>query len=182
MLARAPAEGERAARPRAWYGWQTLSLDSAALALLLVGRERVGSHRTNGVLLETAGLAGYALAAPAVHFAHGQPRRAALSLGLRVGLPLLVGGVLAAEGAARCPDGPPEDPRGCERLTTAILVAGSLSMLAASIADATVLAWEPKLPPLRGLGRKATTPAFSLAPTVDFAGARGGRLGLVAIF
>lgn len=65
---------------RRWYGWQILFADAMAIA---------GAF----VLSEEALLSGYLVSGPAVHTLHGRPAMGAVSLGLRLVLPV-VGGLI----------------------------------------------------------------------------------------
>jgi hypothetical protein len=165
---------ERSASPQRWYGWQTLTLDGAALGLGLSGAHLFERHAAAGVTLGAAGVLGYSLSAPLVHWAHGRAGAAGASLALRVGLPLLSVGVLSGGSAARCPGtGASDDERYCERMERTLLLAGSLSMLAASLIDAAVLGWEPQ---------SATSTGAGLLPVVAWDGRRGATAGLTGAF
>jgi hypothetical protein len=63
-----------------WYGWQTLLVDGASVAVagasLTLNEEALAA----GLLL---GASGYAVGAPIVHLSHGQPVKALVSLGFR---------------------------------------------------------------------------------------------------
>jgi hypothetical protein len=76
-----------------WYGWQILLADTASITLVFAG----GARSDAAV---TAGLAGWIGAGPAVHLAHGDVGKGALSLALRLGLPLL--GAWAGSRIAGC--------------------------------------------------------------------------------
>lgn len=66
-------------RPRrAWYGWQTLTTDAMAMAMVLGA-----SESRDGKEIAYLGLATYTFGGPIVHLAHGNPGRAAGSLALR---------------------------------------------------------------------------------------------------
>jgi hypothetical protein len=73
-----------------YRGYLLLS-DAASVVLLIAAAE---TNNPASEALAYSGLGTYALGAPTVHLLNDQPRRAAASLGLRVGLPL----VLAAGG------------------------------------------------------------------------------------
>lgn len=83
------ASGEAPTR-RVWYGWQTLTTDGAALVLAgaISGTESDGAAAGLGL----ASLAAYTLGGPVVHAAHGSPGKMGISLALRVGAPLVLGG------------------------------------------------------------------------------------------
>lgn len=111
-----------------WYGYQTLAIDFAVLALL-------GAP--------PAAVATYFLGAPVVHFMHGNVGRGFGSLGLRLVavVPLMV--------AASCTENvdPEPDSGGGECL--GVVVGGALLALlmipAAITIDAAALAWEKKV-------------------------------------
>ena len=69
------------------YRSQTVIADGIAMGLLVIG------VKTNNEAIGYLSLGTYAGGAPLVHLAHHRPGRAAASLGLRVGLPIL-GGIL----------------------------------------------------------------------------------------
>jgi hypothetical protein len=81
-----------------WYGWQTLTTDGAAIALL-VGTQLASGGAPPGPL-ETTGYAlgtlSYVFGGPIVHFAHRNPGRGFASFALRVPAPIITG--LAAMG------------------------------------------------------------------------------------
>lgn len=83
-----------------WYGWQILAVDVASAATLASG----GGDLTWGL-----GIGGLVLGGPAIHVLHGQRGRAAGSLALRVGAPL-VGGLLMS---ATCDERGRDQTLGC---------------------------------------------------------------------
>jgi hypothetical protein len=174
ILADAPLT-ERSASPRLWYGWQTLSLDGAALAVGLAAASVHDDHAALGVTLVAAGLSSYSLSAPVVHWLHERPGAAGVSLALRIGLPLMSVGILSGSSAARCPGtGARDDERYCERMERTLVIAGSLSLLAASLVDAATLGWESRPP------RAAASPA--LMPVLAWDGLRGATAGFGGAF
>jgi hypothetical protein len=70
-----------------WYGWQTLTLDGAALLMTTFG----ASNNRDASALLWAALGTYALGGPLVHAAHEAPGKAGASLLLRVGAPIVLG-------------------------------------------------------------------------------------------
>jgi hypothetical protein len=72
---------------RTWYGWQIMLADAASFLCV-------------GATEQEACLAGFALSGPVVHTLHGNPGRGIVSLGLRVGLPIIGG--LIGSAAADC--------------------------------------------------------------------------------
>lgn len=121
----APANPQR----RQWYGWQTLLVDLGAAAAF-------AAH-------PAAGLAGYAFAPPVVHAAHRNERSMLMSLGLRVGAPI-VGGVAVlglAKARVLCPnEGPDDDTFRCSTGLFALAFLGG--MATAIVVDAAVLSRE----------------------------------------
>lgn len=134
-----------------WYGWQTLLSDSAALTLLFaVGAVDLGDGAGKFV---GASLGMYLTGGPVIHATHGNWGRAAGSLGLRVGAPLL-GGALGSS-LEECSSG--EDFCG---LAGAVL-GGTLGILTAVTVDSAALAREtvrdpPLIVPSVRTGRSAT--------------------------
>jgi hypothetical protein len=91
------AQPTLARKPRTrWYGWQTLITDGASLSMLI----GAGSAKDSaGTWVALSGLT-YALGGPTVHWAHGNGGKGAASLGLRLGLPVGLGLLGYATGAA----------------------------------------------------------------------------------
>jgi hypothetical protein len=90
-----------------WYGWQTMIGLGVGNGILLFG-----ANWSNGVLpVMLTGAATHVLTAPIVHFARGHHAKGALSLGLNLGLPALMGGIgLYANNVARESDKNSIDP------------------------------------------------------------------------
>jgi len=119
---------------REWYGWQTLSVDGAALAFV------VGGSASGSAGASLFGLGGYLLATPIVHAVH-RNSWALPSLGMRVGsVGLLVLGSLVTFGG--CFTLGEEDPPGCGSAQTVggVLVVTGLVGTFGSIALDAVLA------------------------------------------
>ncbi len=149
-------------QPKESYGWQILVVDLVADAALATGAVALGnpSDATSswaGPLEVTAAVA-YVAGGPAVHLAHQRAGRAAISFGLRVGPPLVLG--LAGWAIAwalyhpvECnpspspPYQPPCDTSGNMRpisvSTLGIGVGAGVGVLSASAIDIAVLAREP---------------------------------------
>src|SRR5262245_27043284 len=85
FLSDAHARADAVEEPKhtsSWYGWQTLSTDAAAAAL--VALSTAPDSLTPKTILGTAGVATYILGGPIVHTAHSQWGKAGVSLLLRV--------------------------------------------------------------------------------------------------
>jgi hypothetical protein len=155
-----PAALPKAVSPPAevarWYGGDTLTTDGISLALALAG----GIAEPNGEALFWMAGGGYVLGAPIVHLVHGNPGRAAASLGLRVALPMAFFGVGTTI----------EDCRGQDFCGVRSFVIGvPLGMVAAMALDAAVLA------------RDTVHRPVALAPTASF-GPNGTTVGLAGSF
>lgn len=133
----APARTETVVREHR-YGLEILLVDGSVLAATL-------ATQNPGVLF-----AGFALGGPTVHLIHGNPGRAALSAGLRVGLPL-AGAYL---GAASADCSRSDDWCGLGEL----VVGGAIGGLVALAIDASMLAVDQTTEeaPLRYRGIRAT--------------------------
>ncbi len=133
-----PASAQEAVRSESyWYGWQTMSADGASLAVVALGAS------TGASVVTWAGIGGLVLGAPLVHVANKRGEIGAVSLGLRIALPLLGAGIGYAS-AGSCY----EDPNSHEFLGHCFLhglneaAAGLLVGLAsASIIDASALSY-----------------------------------------
>jgi hypothetical protein len=75
-----------------WYGWQTLIPDVVVLGL--VGLQVAQVTDSSGVTV--LGVVTYFLGGPTVHGLHGRVGTAFADLGLRIGIPLAIGGIGAA--------------------------------------------------------------------------------------
>jgi hypothetical protein len=85
-----------------WYGWQTLLADAAdaGVWLLLIQTVHDGGG-AGSVALGVLGVAGYLVPAPVIHGMQGRGGIAALSLGIRLATPTLLGFFFGA--TATCP-------------------------------------------------------------------------------
>jgi hypothetical protein len=166
------APPQTTAAARRWYGWQTLSLDTASFTIGIAGV--AGSDELGvRIALGSLGFTGYALGAPVVHWLHDQPGKAATSLGLRLGLPLVAVGVASTVSAGRCPDEIEHEGEDyCRRMGKTLAIVGGLSMLAAAAIDASALSWEPR----------ARRHQLALAPVLGWDGGRGGVAGVAGVF
>lgn len=164
-------EGRRAHSeipPRHWYGWQVMSADAVALATAgsaaLITDAADGDAWTIGSAVFASG---YALGGPTIHALQGRYGRAAGSLALRVGGPLLFG-LAGYHLDTSDADDPGDDLGDSARIGIVIGTAGALLL------DWTALAYEPIERP-----RAAKQPA--LVPTA-VAHRDGFALGLAGHF
>jgi hypothetical protein len=137
----APQRDVPSAQPAShWYGWQTLTADGTAVALLLTGvGASAANEQSDSSTVFLVGAAGAYAAPPVIHFAHGNIGRGVLSLGLRAGLPL--GGAFVGANSRDCSDG----SETCELGGVALgLFAGWAGAVAI---DAAALSWEPEATP-----------------------------------
>ena len=65
--------------PRRWYGWQTLTTDGASLLVVYLGAQ----GRTIDWNVVAAGMAGYTIGTPIVHWGHGHFGKGVASLAMR---------------------------------------------------------------------------------------------------
>ena len=79
---------------RVFYGWQNFGVDAAAIALFFVTID--SEDNTPAALLSYGSVALMFFGSPIVHTLHGNSRRAGTSLALRVGVPLVLGGLTYA--------------------------------------------------------------------------------------
>jgi hypothetical protein len=140
------------------YGGQIVLAD---LGAILVGSIATGTSGSGAPILLM-----WSFASPVVHAVHGHPGRAAGSVLLHVGLPIL-GGALGVA-LESCGGGGEYDLCGLEGL----LAGGLLGMVAATTIDAAVLAQSSDLPP----GRLAHARGPASAPILSV-----GRNGNVAM-
>lgn len=157
-----------------WYGWQTLSLDAAALGLGVVSFAAHDGEGTASALLGSGALSTYAFGAPAVHLLRGNEGKALTSLGLRVGVPLLAAGIATiGRDEAKCSGASPEfDPSACQPQQTRMMVVTALSALAVSLVDGAFIAWQP--PP--------KVKALTISPLLAWNGEKSGMAGLSGTF
>jgi hypothetical protein len=122
-------------KKRRWYGWQTLIADGASLTVFLSA-----SSAESGPLAGAAGV-GYLFASPLIHVGHQNWKSTWISLGLRVGAPLV--GYFAGA-ALTCVDGDcgGEIPEALAGAAFGVV----LGFVAASVIDSTVLARERDVP------------------------------------
>lgn len=125
-----------------WYGGWIFGLDGIAIV-------------TTPILV---GVGVYALGGPIVHLSKGEPGRAAASLGLRIGLPVALGGLVASQ-QQEC--SPTADLCGTGK-GIAIAAAAGVGALAAMIIDSAALAYRkvPVKPQAVGI---AYTPSIAVS-------------------
>jgi len=123
-----------------WYGWQLLPIDAALLtAYFAIGRER------SEFSTDAAVYAGFVIAAPLVHLAHGSPyvERAGGSIVMRLIAPLTLGLTFGLVGTDRTQ----------RRADQSLLVDGfgkwaaigfEVGMVFAALGDAFIVAWHPE--------------------------------------
>jgi hypothetical protein len=122
-----PTTPDAPAPARRWYGWQSAMVDAAAVGLSLPLALR---DETDELLLFAfVGPPAYAVGAPIVHFAHDNVPKGLASLGLRLGVPPILGGLASlgcdAEGREKC-----------------VVSTALVSMFAVMILDDALLAYE----------------------------------------
>lgn len=157
-----------------WYGWQTLSLDAAALGLGVVSFATHDGHETAGAVLAWTALSTYAFGAPAVHLLRGHDGKALGSLGLRVGVPVLAASIASiGRDEEKCSGASPEfDPSACQPQQTRMMVVTAVSAMAVSLVDGAFIAWRPPSKPK----------ALTLSPLLAWNGEKSGMAGLSGAF
>ena len=174
-VAAAPQGTEPADTPllKRWYGWETLSLDAAALGLGVMSFATYDGQGTAGALLGSGAISTYAFGAPAVHLLRDQSGKAVTSLGLRVGLPVLAVGIASIGRDASCSESSPDfDAAKCEPRQNRMMLAGVIGVVAASLIDGAFMAWEPPPKPHK----------LSLSPVLAWDGEKGGVAGVAGTF
>jgi len=161
----APSEGSHFG---VWYGWQTLISDASAVLLFSIALADGGSAAGPAAV---TGAVVYLAVPPIIHGFNGQGVVAGIDAGFRAGLPLTFGavGFAVAPSCGADPNCVISPGFGYAAL------GGIIGMGAASVLDASLLAWKPKDAPRRD----AAHARFSLRPLVKpmrggaFAGATG---------
>lgn len=195
----APSAAPQAPTPTHWYGYQTLAVDGAALAVLLPSFA-VTDPRASTALAFGSG-ATFLVGGPVVHWAHGADLKGFADLGIRVGLPLALGTIGGFIGRATW------HPTPCPTMTTdscggpgpyaasfqGAAIGGFIGVAGAIALDAAVLAREPLRRPgedddphaMDPLASRTSTPA-RVEPTFHVAPERTGgaraTVGLIGIF
>jgi len=140
-----------------WYGDAIIGTDAVALGLGVLGVTLLkgGNADAAGASLFIGGGLTYFAASPIVHGMHGRSGAALGSVGLRLAVPIVgtyLGAALA--GAQHCGD------ESCQsRGITGGVVGFGFGMLAASIVDISLLAYEPK--------PNSTATQIALVPSID---------------
>lgn len=147
-----PAARAEPPAPRAWYGWQLVLADGAALAVMF------GGGAAESDLMMITGTAGLVVGAPLIHLAHENRGPAATSAVLRLGLPLIGGFV----GSALCS----EDGAGDSFLGCAPAAAGGIftGWVTAMIIDLTLLAYDR---PAAAAGERSAGLGVGVAPRAE---------------
>jgi hypothetical protein len=138
--------------PLRWYGWQILAADGGATGLVLLDAALTDGEPAPALAL-------FFFASPIVHALHGNPGRAAASLGLRALLPF-AGGLIGME-ASDCGILGGE----CKGLDVGMV----LGFASAVLIDASLLAWQVDDGP--------AAQTISLRPSLEI-GRHGGWLGV----
>lgn len=148
-VAAAPQRLEPQGPDERWYGGQTLAADGISLAVLMLGAlEEPFAY---------VGVGGLLVAAPIVHFGHGNVGRGFLSLGMRTGLPFGTAAVGYGLTTGACPSD--DDADYCGGIGAVVgLFVGSV---AAVVLDSAVLAWEPAPEPPPGV---SWSPSLAATP------------------
>lgn len=151
---REPLRVEAHAKRRGkWYGYQTLTVDAAAGASILIAAKTAGGEVDAGWLF-LPGIAAYFLGAPIVHWAHGG--HATLpSLGLRLLPPAIVaaGGLVCYASTSAASTAEYVSPLAILGVAVGCgtMLAGFAAFPAVVIVDALVLARERVEPPTQSL-------------------------------
>jgi hypothetical protein len=164
-------EGDQRSRS-VWYGWQTLTVDGAAGALIALGTVIARNDSDNaGSAFSTVGFLTYLGGAPVIHGFHGRPGIMLADFGVRIAAPI-VGAVVGNE-LADCSSGD-INQLGCD-LTGAGL--GILAGMGTAIAiDSAIFARESRPAP-----RTKSARAFSVMPSLSLTPHRS-ELTLVGTF
>jgi len=146
-----------------WYGGELLTADALGAAVFLVG---ASSDSEVGNLAAIGATGSLALTPAILHARHGNMGRAAASLGMRVGLPVLG----AAIGSATCTEDPSSDD--WFQCLGSALGGFAVGALAAVIIDDGLLAWESRPVAARGSSlRVGIAPRADHGMTFSLAGA-----------
>jgi len=136
-----------APRETTWYGWQTLAVDAAGLAVMSVAVSHTGQPGSNVAPLFSVGAGVYAFGPPVVHALQGRATVALEDVGLRLGAPVVTGLIGVGVGelmASGCHPPPGDFINGCalEPIWTGIIGA-FVGYVSAVAIDAAVLSHAP---------------------------------------
>jgi hypothetical protein len=154
-----------------WYGPHTLAADAIPASLFLLA---IPVDNDSEAGFWATGAVAFAVGAPGVHLAHGQPWAALGSLGMRLSVPIVgmfIGAKIDESLPMKC--GPMLD---CEMSSTYLTAGGLIGAAAVSAIDASLVAFERQ--PERTVAASygvSLFPAFALSE-------RGGRLSLSGSF
>ena len=151
-----------------WYGWQTLAADGTSLLVLPIA---AGVSQSPGLGL--VAVAGYFLAPPFIHGAHGRWGMFGASLGLRVVAPV-IGGLLGAALDGDC--------RGDICIPVGAALGVAAGALGAVAIDASLLSYETVEPDPRYRARQQTPNHIAWSPSIAPRKEGGFTLGLGATF
>jgi len=138
-----------------WYGYQTMGADALAITLLIGSSQSYGGTET-ALLVGATGL--YLAGGPSIHLLNEQSSSALISLGVRVGSPLVGAGLgWAASHFMPYDDG--------DEVVRGMGIGFLLGLLAPMVIDAAALAWKPAAP-----APGAALPALTWQPSVAVTG------------
>jgi hypothetical protein len=133
-----PAAAPEPAKAEVWYGWQTIVVDAAAMAMMLGVASDIDPHGD----VQKAGIATYALAPPLVHLAHGSVSKAGASFGIRVLGPIIGAAIGFGMGYALGAVSTGEEVPGLLFGTVGLVLGGTFGYVGAVAVDSAVLARE----------------------------------------
>lgn len=180
-------------RPTHWYGYETLATDGAALLLAVPAL----TSNTSAVqsVFGVGSVMTYGLGAPIVHFAHGHVGAGFADLGLRVGMPLVLGFFGGLIGATTYQPPPCSSSTLCgwgNMLGAAaaagegVIIGGLLGAGGAVALDAAMIAREPVKDHDAANGAEPSNPSTHIEPAFGVAPERRGgtraTLGVVGTF
>jgi hypothetical protein len=188
---------EDAPKPTRWYGFETLAVDGAALAMSIPAIAANNAGMQTGFLIATT--LAYGLGGPIVHFTHGQLGKGFLDLGMRLALPFATGLLGFALGASsyQAPSCSPGASCGLgnafaqlDAEAEGVTIGGLLGIAGAVTVDAVVLArepiggtsgaHEPEPAPVQQAFTSRIEPALGLVP--ERQGGARAMVGLVGTF
>lgn len=137
-----------------WYGWQTLAVDAASVAVAAAAAN-VDTDSRSARPFVTAGLlggvGGFLVGSPIVHLAHGEYRHAGASLGLHGGGALVSAAFAVGLFSSSCHSrSATSDLSGSECSSVAFVVPLLVGAMITSALDAALLGHE-RLPSTRGM-------------------------------